>query len=97
MDIFEKVEAGAYDVTRPEEITPTGRKKVSEGVFIAARDKYHKACGDALKAFRADAIEYAGLTGHPRADKAFDFAKDHASGRRETVEFLSELADLMKD
>ena len=47
--------------------------------------------------FSADAIEYCGLKGHPKADKAFAMAyeKWHSSGYYEVLQELESLAELL--
>jgi hypothetical protein len=49
--------------------------------------------------FRADALAEVGLTGHPKADKAFAMAyeRGHSSGHSEVLYYLDDLADLLKD
>lgn len=47
--------------------------------------------------FSADAIDYCGLKGHPKADKAFSMAYDrgHSSGYSEILQELERLAELL--
>lgn len=47
--------------------------------------------------FAEDAIEYCGLKGHPKADKAFAMAYDrgHSSGYYEVLQELESLAELL--
>ena len=49
--------------------------------------------------FYKDAIDDVGLTGHPKADKAYSLAWEHghASGLYEVHSWLQELAELVKD
>ena len=49
--------------------------------------------------FKKDALEYCGLTTHPKADKAFEYAWDGCSksGMVQIVEYLEELSELMID
>ena len=49
--------------------------------------------------FKADALEAVGLTGHPKADKAYAFAWElgHASGYSEVFSYLQDIADVLKD
>ncbi len=60
---------------------------------------YHIEEGRLMDQFRKDAIEEAGLTGHPKADKAFALAwqEGHASGLSDVMTHLYELAELLKD
>jgi hypothetical protein len=49
--------------------------------------------------FHEEAIEYAGLTGHPKANKAYSLASERYESHYERinlVSFLTELAELLK-
>jgi hypothetical protein len=45
--------------------------------------------------FKKDALEYCGLSGHPKAEQAFILASDRCDGRTDLVELLEQLAELM--
>lgn len=47
--------------------------------------------------FKEEALEYVGLTGHSKAEKAFSLAwsKGHSAGYHEVVQELEELANLL--
>jgi hypothetical protein len=49
--------------------------------------------------FFAEAIEAVGLTGHPKASKAFSLAYDygHSSGYLSVLNYLDEIANLLRD
>lgn len=49
--------------------------------------------------FHDDAIEAAGLTGHPKAEKAYSLAwqNGHSSGFSEVFYHLKDIADMLKD
>lgn len=47
--------------------------------------------------FKKDALEEVGLTGHPKANKAFEMAWDRGDGYREVMVELEELAELLLD
>ena len=58
--------------------------------------EWRKENSAAFALFRIDAIEYCGLTGHPKADKAFSLAYDRAGGTMsEILENLEELTELL--
>lgn len=48
--------------------------------------------------FKKDALEAAGLTGHSRADKAFELAREygHSEGEYEVLNHLIEFAEIVK-
>jgi hypothetical protein len=52
-----------------------------------------------LSAFKADALAEVGLTGHPKADKAYDLAWEngHSGGLQDVYNHLLDYADLLKD
>jgi len=69
-DVMEKISNGDYTVTSNfRTLKGEARKK--------AALEYRKARAARDEEFRKDALEYVGLTGHPKADKAFDMAWDH--------------------
>jgi len=67
--------------------------------YRAARDDYHAEQARMDEQFKQDALADVGLTGHPRADKAYAFAWDHghASGYSEVYYYLSDVADVLID
>jgi hypothetical protein len=58
---------------------------------------YHKEIAEKRNLFKKDAIEYCGLTGHRKADLAFNKAHEdeHDSGLAAVVQELEELSDLI--
>lgn len=58
---------------------------------------YQKEQGRLNELFRTDAIDEAGLSGHPKAGKAYGLAYErcHAFGRGDVFNFLCDLADLL--
>jgi len=74
--------------------------KIYEGLISEHNEKvlvYRKEQARLAKEFREDALEYVGLTGHLKADKAFELAwdKGHSSGLYEVLTNLEELAELL--
>lgn len=61
------------------------------------KDIYNKEYTEKSKEFENDAIEYVGLKGHPKADKAYRFAYEqgHSSGYNEILNWLEEIAELV--
>jgi len=49
--------------------------------------------------FKADALAAVGLTGHPKADKAYSYAwtLGHASGYSEVFSYLQDIAEVLRD
>jgi hypothetical protein len=82
-DIIEKDSEGHYKTKIP----------YAKGKYEA----WEKDQGRLEEIFRNDAIEAAGLTGHPKADKLFHYAwrEGHASGRCDVAIILCEIAELM--
>lgn len=85
MDIFSKIEAGLYY----DNWTREQRRADRDGWIAQANAKRAQ--------FKADALEYVELSGHPKADAAFELASQERDSYRETVEFLSDLAQLLRD
>lgn len=85
-DVLELIEQRHYHTK-----LPWGKERGVRGAYRADQRRL-------VEELKADAIEYCGLKGHPKAEKAWDFAWEerHHSGFREVVEFLEELADLIK-
>jgi hypothetical protein len=48
--------------------------------------------------FKADLFDEHGVTGHPKANRAFDLAWDrgHSAGYQEVANYFDDLADLLK-
>jgi hypothetical protein len=66
--------------------------------FNAAIKAYRAHDNELYSQFREDVLKEVGLTGHPKADSAFNFARDKAGDsdcREEILEILEELAALM--
>jgi len=49
--------------------------------------------------FRRDALEYCGLTSHPKAGRLFTYAWDHghSAGYHEVVGWLEDIAEILQD
>ena len=64
---------------------------------LKAFEAYHRENGRIDDLFRKDALQEAGLTGHPKAEKAFEMAweRGHSSGYHEVFNCLLPLADLL--
>ncbi len=82
--MYDKIKAGEYT------------NKVD---YKADKAAYREESFRILQQFRADGLEFAGLTGHPEADKAWDMAWDmgHSSGYSEVLGQLLKVADLLLD
>lgn len=67
--------------------------------FRIAQAKYNTETSRLEEQFRKDALEDVGLTGHPKADKAYSFAWEHghSSGLGEVYQWLDDIADILKD
>lgn len=63
--------------------------------YKAECEAYNKRLTAKEDEFRRDAIEFAGISGHPKADAAFSKAKDRSSYRSEWLSELEDLAELM--
>ena len=55
---------------------------------------YREAATKLRKEFKAEALEYVGLTDNPKADKIYEHAMDGTDGFREILDRLEELAEL---
>lgn len=66
--------------------------------FYDESSKWTKARNDLEAEFKVDLLDEHGLTGHPKADRAFTMAWDrgHASGYQEVANEFDDLADLLK-
>jgi len=110
MDLFQKIRNNYYE---PKQEYPSkGMKnkilcptcgqfmKNNDGelLYRKMRKEYLEEEGRLYDEFRKDAIEYVGLTGHPKADKIYDKAWEdgHSCGYEEVLIHLEELADLVK-
>lgn len=88
--MYEKINSDYYKTK-----LPYARKKENPSVYDA-----YKADQNRLEEeFRRDALEYVGLTGHPKADKAYAFAwqEGHASGYNDVLHYLDEVAQIILD
>lgn len=68
-----------------------------EAGYRAAQTAYNHETSRLNELFKADALEYHGLTGHPKADKAYRLAWEngHSSGYQEVFNHLYDYADLL--
>jgi hypothetical protein len=89
-DIHAALAAGAYDNKLPYEV-----KGKDETTWRA----YQEESARLSEEFRTDALEYVGLTGHPKAGKAYGLAwsNGHSSGLADVLSHLFDLAELLKD
>ena len=60
-------------------------------------DAYRKNRNECHGIFKKDALEYWGITDHPKAERAFTMASEDSPNFQETLVNLAELADLLKD
>jgi hypothetical protein len=60
--------------------------------------KYHEARFALEAEFKRDLFDQHGVTGHPKAERAFQLAWDygHSSGFQEVANYFDDLADLLK-
>jgi len=60
---------------------------------------YHRMQGELDQKFKEEALEYCGLSTHPKKNEAFSKAYDrgHHAGKHEVLDELEELADLLFD
>ncbi len=58
---------------------------------------YNKLKVEKMQLFMKEALEECGLTGHPRADKAYSYAweEGHSAGIAEVLSHLEEIADVL--
>jgi len=73
--------------------------EIEEKKYEKLRSAYNKHGSELNQKFREDALEDVGLTGHPKADKAFAFAYEHghSSGISEVYGWLVDVAELILD
>lgn len=93
-NVYEKINDGVY-----ENKLPWPGIKAKTELEKAQKKAYQEEDSRLAEMFYDDALEYVGLTGHPKADKIYSFAVEHghAYGRAEVVSFLVELAYIFKD
>lgn len=103
MDIFERIRTGEYEnkVPRPSPLSRKDRLTLTAEAAmerLAARQAYYKGSSQAHEKFKADLFEYSGVTGHSKAQRAFDIAWDHShsDGLSNVVHTFEELADLLR-
>lgn len=75
----------------------TTNSELDEVLYKSDTDTYRNKKASLQKEFTDDAIYRAGLTDHPRAYKAFDFAWDigHGSGYLEVLNYLFDIANVL--
>lgn len=63
------------------------------------RAAYQEGEAERLRQFKVDLFAAYGVTGHPKAERAFSLAWElgHSAGLHETETFFSDLVDLIKD
>ena len=102
---------GKKKTTKQQETPKTIHEKLNERAYTnqlpfvrrsvdeAGWRKYQAESKRLHDLFKADALEEVGLTGHPKAEKAFDFASDdgHGSGLQDVLYHLSRFAELLLD
>jgi hypothetical protein len=96
MTVYEKIVANHY-LNQAEYPLPS--KYNTKEAFREARKEHHQETYRLEAMFKADALDETGLTGHPKAEKAWALAWDrgHSSGLYEVLGNLQELADLLLD
>ena len=75
------------------------KSKLPFSVDKVVRAAHSADCRRLEGEFRKAALEEVGLTGHPKADKAYALAwlRGHSAGFCEVLSELDELAELLKD
>jgi hypothetical protein len=68
-----------------------------DAFFVDTR-AYSNLCSELEKEFKRDLFDQHGVTGHPKAERAFQLAWDygHSSGFQEVANYFDDLADLLK-
>lgn len=92
-------------IEQPRPDTRSVRDKINDGIYkntwvypqsFDAR-KIWKARSGALEGlFMVDALEEVGLSGHPKAMEAYEFAHDHSGTMLDTLLRLERIARLIK-
>lgn len=92
MSVRDKIRAGHYNTKVPYPSDEKDKELKREKRAIYRRDQARL-----LQQFKQDAIQEAGLAGHPKADRAYDKAWDdrHSSGIIEVMDELESLAELL--
>jgi hypothetical protein len=72
--------------------------EIKQEKFKLLRNEYIAEDRRLKELFEADALEYVGLTGHPKANKAFLLAweRGYSGGYNDIIIHLEELAKLLK-
>ena len=67
--------------------------------FVKIRQAYQVDKDEKMKRFKNDALDYCGLSNHPKADKIYSYAwaEGHSSGLHEVLSKLEEIAELFLD
>lgn len=91
MTVLEKIVAGAYHSTTP---FPAGYTNDD----ILARSAHWVDAARLRGVFRDDLLTEHGITGHPKAEKAFMMAWEHghSSGYAEIAAYFSRLVELIR-
>lgn len=99
MTVYEKIIANHYrnqmePPKRPSRFPPI---KEREAEYKAAKRAYDAETRRLTDLFKADALDEVGLTGHPKAEKAWELAWDRGKspGLTEVLGNLEELAELL--
>lgn len=90
MDIYEKIKTNYYRTKLPY---------VNMYQDPSGYDAYHHDQCSLDSEFQEDALEHAGLTNHPKANKVWSMAWDHghSAGWSEILYWVVELSTLVKD
>lgn len=75
------------------------RKLISREEYKEKLKLYNELKMEKEHEFKINLLDFVGLLGHPKAEKAFQIAWDrgHSAGLNEVLLELEELADLIKD
>jgi hypothetical protein len=90
MDIYEKISANYYSTKLPY---------VTNSKDPVGHDAYNYDQYRLDVEFKRDALEYVGLTNHPKRNKVWSMAWDHghSSGWSEILYWIVEFSELLND
>lgn len=98
-NIFDNIKDGVYEnnVACPRRPPRQHRTGKTELAYYEALKSYRMGAFQAREKFKADLFEYCGMTGHPKAERAFSLAwyNAHSGGYNSVVYYFEELADLI--
>lgn len=95
LGLFDKLQSGYYTTNNYEYVSRA--QALRDPALARQKELYEADMQRRLDEFKADALEKAGLTGHPKADKVYHKAWEmgHSSGLHEVAHYLMDLAELV--